>query len=89
MSIETKLEYTIVIDRRPTVDEPLGVNFNSTNRGGVQIKSFTRLKGNLTYFESTGFCGPGDVIVAINGKSMIGKKYSKVQKKLAKGCMNA
>ena len=53
MSIETKLEYTVVIDRRPTLDEPLGVNFNSTNRGGVQIKSFTRLKGNLTYFEST------------------------------------
>ena len=89
MSIEIKLDYTVVIDRRPTPEEPLGVNFNATSGGNVQIKSFTKMKGNLTFFESTGFCGPGDVIVAINGKSMLGKKYSKVQKKLARGCMKA
>ena len=89
MSIAIKLDYTVVIDRRPTPEEPLGVNFNATSGGNVQIKSFTKMKGKLTFFESTGFCGPGDAIVAINGKSMLGKKYSKVQKKLARGCMKA
>ncbi len=82
-------QYTVTINKKPTLASPLGVNFNATNSGAVQIKSFARTRGDLTFFEATGYCGPGDVIVGINEKSVVGKKFARVQKRLAKACVHA
>ena len=71
-------QYTVTINKKPTLASPLGVNFNATNSGAVQIKSFARTRGDLTFFEATGYCGPGDVIVGINEKSVVGKKFARV-----------
>ena len=87
--IDVVQTYVVHIRDKPSLERPLGINFNSSNAGLVQVKSFAKQSGKkLTFFESHG-TNVGDTIVALNDKSVRTKKFSSTQKRLAKYCVSA
>ena len=87
--VDVVQSYAVYIREKPSQDRPLGVNFHCSNAGLVQIKSFAKQPGKkLTFFEARG-SNPGDIIVALNDKSVRSKRFSSTQKRLAKYCVSA